>query len=320
MGADWLKFRVPPDADLQEVRRTAQFVSEFYPHGNWIGDPPADYDDVTCCGWKDPDLQQRWQDAYDRLWSVLEFPGSRDESWYDQVGLTDPPGMNIRVAFSGEEPVAPALEEIDRCRVYVISDNAVFPIEWRDEAYRIILPDELPGEYTRWCEYIGQVGAGDWEQYLHELYLFERLQDPHQLQELEGLEWAAAESLSLPNAWCRKERLFPVRDEVLASDIVERLQAMLARFPQPEFDQGRRNQRVLPEQLELESEYHQLRAEGTELIRNWNRCVPQKWKRQYPERVDYESFAGNASCVWLDAFFEWCESLIEEQYGLFLWA
>jgi hypothetical protein len=314
MGADWIKFRVREDADAAEVRDLAAFVSEQYPHGRWIVTPSPFSDDERTRG--------RWRKALERLEDLLVFPRGRLDAvdYWDYTTLTDPPGSTVEVVFEGRPRVVPSVDDLDKCRVYVISCNPVFPIEWRDEAHRIILPTELPAYYDKWRTHIAEVRAGLWQQYLHELYLFDRVRDEHQYEQFEDLAWSANESLTRANAWCHKERLAPIRDRILQFNAVGSLQAMRAAITWPRFDESIRAVAVTTEQLQKEAEYWELRRRGTAQIMEWNGLVPQNWKLQFPSKVTYEDFIARAECSWLKGFFAWCEYLIDRGNGLFLWA
>jgi hypothetical protein len=314
MGADWLKFRIRPGADANEVRELAAFVSEQYPHGNWIVTPSSFSDDDA--------TRDRWQKALKRLESLLVFPKGclEDVDYWSCTALTATPGMNLEVALGVQERVVPQLRDVDCCRVYVISDNPVFPIEWRDEAYRIILSTELRDYYDKWRGYIQEVRAGLWRQYLHDLYLFDRVTDEHQYQEIETLVDFARDSLTRTNAWCRKEGLSPIRDRILQFNAVERLKSIREVIPRARFDDAVRAGTVTAEQQQKEARYWELRQTAAVQIKEWNRFVPQKWKVQFPVKIAFGDFLARADCNWLKSFFAWCEQLLDEEYGLFLWA
>jgi hypothetical protein len=314
MGADWLKFRIRPGADANEVREMAAFVSEQYPHGRWIVTPSSFADDDA--------TRDLWQKAVTRLESLLVFPKGclQDVDYWSYTALTDPPGMNLEVAFGDQEWVAPQLRDVDLCRVYVISHNPVFPIEWRDEAYRIILPADLRDYCDKWRGYIQEVRAGLWRQYLHDLYLFDRVTDGHQYEQVEDLVNGARTSLTRTNAWCRKEGLSPIRDRILRCNAVERLRSIRQATPRPRFADAVRAGTVTAEQQQEEAGYWELRQTAAVQIKEWNRLVPQKWKVQYPVKISFGDFLARADCSWLNGFFAWCEELVGGEYGLFLWA
>jgi hypothetical protein len=314
MGADWLKCRIRPGADLNEVRTLAAFVSEQYPHGHWIVKPSGFSDDDATLA--------RWGKARKQLERLLLFPKGYpgDVDYWSYTSLTDPPGTTLEVALLGRPRVVPGLEDIDICRVYVISCNPILPIESRDEAYRIILPNDLPEYCHRWQQYIQQVHAGQWQHYLHELYVFDRLTDEHQFQEFENLVNFARESLTRTNAWCRKERLAPVRDRILQFNVLERLKIMREGTRQPRFCDAERLQTVTAEQQQKEAQYWEIWTTGVGQIKEWNRLVPQRWKTRFPVKTTFDDFLGQANCSWLKSFFAWCEHLLAEHWGLFLWA
>jgi hypothetical protein len=314
MGADWVKFRIRPTADAGSVRRIADFVSRWYPHGHGVL-CPRDVPEFLASA----DKAQR---ARKELEAMLLLPrgGLENADYFDLRSLTDPPGNNLRTLFGTAESAVPPLSEIEVCRVYVISHNPVFPIEWRDEAYRIILPDELPTYFERWHGYIEQVTAGRWQQYLHELYLIDRLRDEHQYQEFDRLLGNAQESRARANAWCRREGLGPVRDRILAFNALQRLKAMHESIPCPVFARADFDALTSAEQFEQERCYWALRQEAAAQIKAWNRFAPKNRKVQYPCKMEFATFIACARSAWLHYFFEWCAVLIREGYGLFLWA
>jgi hypothetical protein len=314
MGADWIKFRVRSDADAAEVRELVAFVNEQYPHGRWIVTPLSFADDDA--------TRSRWMKAFGRLQTLLVFPRGDlpDSDYWTYTALTDSPGMNVEVAFGSQASVVPQLADVDICRVYVISHNPVFPIEWRDEAYRVILPAEFPGFLSKWREYIDEVHAGQWQQYLHELYLYDRLTDEHQYQEFENLVNFATESSTRANAWCHKEGLSPIRDSILRFNVFEQLKALREATTWPRFSDAMRTGAVTTEHLRKEARYLELRQSGTVQIKEWSRLVPQKWKVQFPAKLSFDDFLGHAESDWVKGFFAWCEWLLDGEYGLFLWA
>ena len=309
MGADWVKFKVRPDADLQDVCDLATFVSEQYPHGRWIV-PPAGLatDEAT---------RERWQRAVECLESQLIF-AKGELDYFSHTALTDPPGNNLDVVFGGEKRIAPQLHDVDACRVYVISHNPVFPTEWRDEAYRIILPTELLHYYNKWRVYIEEVRTGSWRSYLHDLYLFDRVTDEHQQEQFEDLVRFARGSITRTNAWCRKEGLAGIRERILEFNAFERLKRIREATPRPRFDQAVRDNPVTTEQAQTGAAYWELRETAAGQIKDWNRLVPRKWKVQFPVKTAFSDFLSGADCAWLKNFFAWCEALLDEEYGLYL--
>jgi len=311
MGADWVRFKVQPGADQQELRELASFVSKQYPHERWIVKPS--------CFAEDEATRAQWQQSVKRLESQLLFPKG-DLDYWSHTELTDPPGMNLEVALCGQERIAPKLSDVDSCRVYVISHNPVFPIEWRDEAYRIILPDELRYFYDKWRGYIEDLRAGLWRKFVHDLYLFDRVTDEHQQQQFENLVDLARASLTRTNAWCHKEGIPTIRERILQFSAVDRLKSIREATPRPRFEDAVRAQPETSEQLQKQAAYWDLRQATAIQIREWNRLVPQKWKVRFPVKIAFGDFLADADSTWLKSFFTWCEELLDKQYGLYLWA
>lgn len=311
MGADWVKFKIQPDADLQEVGELAAFVSEQHPHSHRSFRPSGFCEDEV--------TREKWRQSVERLESQLVFPKGELDYW-DHTALTDPPGFDFEVAFGGKERIAPELYDVDACRVYVVSHNPVFPIEWRDEAYRIILPSELRCYYDKWRTYIEEVQNGAWRSYLYDLFLWDRITDEYQQQEFEDLLYCAKESFALTNAWCRKKSLSAVRDRIIEFNAPERLKSMREAIPCPRIEDALRDDSVTAKQQQKEAAYWELRQTAVAQIRDWNRLVPQNRKVGYPETKTFDDVLARADCTWLKSFFAWCETLLQREYGLYLWA
>jgi hypothetical protein len=308
MGASWVKFKVRADADPAQIRKLAAFIRQQYPLGTWL-DPPADFS---------MDEAKRVGNAIRQLERMLVFPKEEipNAGYWDFTELTDPPGSGLTGVVYPSKAV-PGLDELDQCRVDVISNNPIFPIEWRDEAYRIILPEDLTNFLHKWRIYLKQVRGGHWQQYLHELYLYDRVSDDHQSEKFETLARFAVDSLSCSNAWCRKEQFGSIRDRILQFNPVERIKKIRQTVVRPKYDEARLERSVSPQQLQKEEEYWDLRQKGALLIQEWNRLVPKKRKVQYPIKETFDDFLANAESNWLKNFFAWCEFLIGERYGLF---
>jgi len=309
MGADWLKFKVRSTADMAEVRDRVAFINENYPHGYWTV-PRSSPSDANTSG-------DRWQRLFAELRQLLVFP--KERNYFDYVALTDPPGSSLRGFLEGEPRANPSPPELECCRIYVISHNSVFPIEWRDEAYRIILPDELCGYVEKWTRYAEEVRSGRWRSYLHDLYLFDRLKDQHQFEQLEDLDRFARESLTRSNAWCQKTRLTPVREEILRSNLYEQLKALRSLLTTPRYDESLIDVAITSEQLDRERQFEEVRQAAAIQIREWNRRVPTNWKLQFPTKQTFENFLKQADSRWLASFLTWCHDLIDDDCGLFLW-
>ena len=308
MGADWLKFKIRKDANLKEVRQLAAFLNEHPFHSHSVVTPPPTWDEA---------IAARWKKTHQELQNLLEFPRDREQAGYwDFTMLTDPPGVQL-----GRPPgMPPQVGELEICRVYVLSHNPLFPVEWREEAYRIILPTELPAYISKWRTYIEQVLAGQWPSYLHALYLYDRVHDVHQHQEFANLLRWAEESQTRRSAWCRKEQLVSVRELILQFNALAQLQAMRAAIPWPKFDEAKPGKKISKQQQAQEEEYWKLFGRAAEQIREWNRFVPQNRKAQFPNKLTYDNYLGHASSSWLRNFFAWCRHLADQKYGLFLWA
>lgn len=60
----------------------------------------------------------------------------------------------------------------DSHRVGAVGAWEILPVEWRLDAYRTILPDELPGQLKKWMDYRTAVIDGSFRGYLEETLLY----------------------------------------------------------------------------------------------------------------------------------------------------
>ncbi len=300
MGADWVKFRIPHDADVEEMRASAAFVSAQYDHGYCLH-PDFRDDEAT---------RIQFKNEFDKLRGSLEFPLGSELDYWAHNNLADPLRLDPGQGF----------DVFDACRVYVISNNHVFPLEWRDASYRTILPDELGEQVERWKRWIDEIRGGKWKHFLHELFLYDRLSDEYQREQLENLLSNARESLNRTNAWCHKEKLELPRERILRAELITQITAMRNEIDVPRFSNADCSRQPSQEQFDREERLFRYQQSAAEQIRDWNRCVPSKWKLRFPHRPTFDEFIAKAKDPWLQSFFSWCDSLTASGHGLFLWA
>ena len=95
------------------------------------------------------------------------------------------------------------LFKLDSHRVSVIAQEELFPIEWRIDAERTILPWDLPEQLSAWQGYRDEVGRGMHQAYLRELYIYVQI---HGLVtvEVENLTSVVRSSLTATGSWARR--------------------------------------------------------------------------------------------------------------------
>jgi hypothetical protein len=138
-------------------------------------------------------------------------------------------------------------------------------------------------------------------------------------EKLEDLVWVAEESLERTNVWAQREEFIRIRDEIIETNLLARLEAMQAATPIPSYDVSKKEVPVSQDVLDKEREYWALRDCSGGQIKQWNRRVPQRRKVRYPAKITFEEFFEAHQYPWLENFFAWCEYLMAEQCGLLLW-
>ena len=131
MGQDWYRVRVKIGVDQLELR---QLVSR----------QARAFRALYCTGTGVASVLQEYRNADSELRQSLEFP-----EWDANTGVALDDSA-LRVCF----------------RTYPVTRNPVFPPEWRSEAMRTILPDELPGQLAAWRQWLSEVKAGQHRHYL----------------------------------------------------------------------------------------------------------------------------------------------------------
>lgn len=157
MGIEWMPMLVRSDAPLDRVEQLIEqqatlFLATYlnYNHLKEIRDDDLKYaEDLS---YREVILEQQYRTCCQELESFLILDGS------------------------------------DYVRVYGITSNALFPPEWRIEAYRSFLSADLRKQLDQWQSYVDAVQQGGYQAYLFELYLY-RL------------------SLRLHRAWCQVHQM-----------------------------------------------------------------------------------------------------------------
>jgi hypothetical protein len=141
-------------------------------------------------------------------------------------------GLDPRIQFSEEElerirlaylELGPLHRRLlfkrESHRVSVISSEVLFPIEWRIEAERTILPWELGNQLTEWKSYREDVEQGRHCPFLRQLYLYACL---HELVTVDLANFIplVQHSLTATGSWAKRPEVVACRDEVLAAPIL----------------------------------------------------------------------------------------------------
>ena len=294
MGVDWIKFKLKSDVNLQQVRMWVERQSQNFAFSfGYLDRIEGANDDLFSLPPEEEAIKRNmYREACDRLEELIDFPNS-DEAW------------------DGESLERPLM------RVYPITQNCIFPLEWRNAAYTTILPLDLPRYIAKWKNYLEDVKRGKYRNYLYQLFLFEDYYSPGSLSwktALEDFDYWLEESYNRDNAWTKKEKFLKTREEVVARKIPN-----VPEIETPVFDPSSADR---PLELEIQAKYDryiEVISIANENIQKWNRCLTSKWRIRLPEFYNFEDYlqAGLES-DWLHEFFEWCDRLIEEEYGLYL--
>lgn len=185
MGQDWVQARLLPGAPLAEVARLVreQAKASFDLRGSW--ESHSDFKDEAP-PLDDADANQRFVECFHGLLQFVE-PNDRPE---------------------GDGP-----REVRR--TYAVTRNRVFPPEWRTEAMRSFLPDDLRDHLKMWRAYVDEVRRGLHRGYLRELLIHEK--SLHVVSYWRELQVLATRARDRTNHWARKPAVIDVRERILAT-------------------------------------------------------------------------------------------------------
>lgn len=281
MGTDWVKAKVNKKDDISTIKTWIQRQARNFPR-NALQEAERQLLFSTSHKMEEQtsDSMKIYCEASQQLTTFLTFPNSSDKQPY------------VRIA--------------------VITSNQLLPIEWKLEAYRTILPEELPVLLHTWKTYLHDIRKGAFQNYIHELFLYHDMLECR--RSVEMLKSHISTSFTLDNAWAKKKIFLQIRDNIIQQGI-----PALSPYPLPAFDKRTHAKAVTTVTLQTYHRYREKKYLINEYIRQWNRCVASKWKIPHLPDVTIEECKNhfiNNTC--LLKFFEWCEILIEEKYGLYL--
>jgi hypothetical protein len=107
----------------------------------------------------------------------------------------------------------------DSHRVSVISSEVLFPIEWRVDAERSILPWELSDLLAKWQSYREEVRLGGHRPFLQQLYIYASLHDLVTI-DLANLLSVVPHSLTVAGSWANRPEVVACRDAILAAPLL----------------------------------------------------------------------------------------------------
>lgn len=196
-------------------------------------------------------------------------------------------------------------------RASTFTQNHVFPSEWREQARRTFLPDELPKYVEQWNNHLREIRQGYHIGYLLDWYLSE--QSYLLLNIWMQLTRAASEAHERTNSWAlhlkETDILERILDEKVKPDTFAQPQWKSAELHKTNVDYGADDRYV----------YVQMKTnELKTLIREWNRRVPSNQKVQL-HRYDFEEFLSWAESGDLDELMDWLQHCTTLKAGMYYW-
>jgi hypothetical protein len=197
--------------------------------------------------------------------------------------------------------------------VYAITDEELFPLEWRMDAYRTFPPWELPGQVETWQAYRAQVARGGHRASLLRLLLY--LRSNALADYFRGsLIGAAERSLAATSSWARQPEFGAIRDRILTTPCPEVLAPPVW---QELADQPLWHAPAADGQFqELRNRYEQV----AELAKTWNATVQRGNRRvelplPFPDLEEWiaRRFADDRYA----RFLTWLEPWVRGGYGLY---
>lgn len=137
-----------------------------------------------------------------------------------RIQFPDTERERIRQAYLEPGPLYPKLLfKQESHRVSVISSEELYPIEWRIDAERTILPSELGEQLAEWQNYREEVKKGGHRPFLQNLYVYVRL---HELVtvDLANLISVMQQSRATTGSWATRPEVVACRDQLLGEPLL----------------------------------------------------------------------------------------------------
>ncbi|GLY79229.1 hypothetical protein [Actinoallomurus iriomotensis] len=296
MGVDWYRMRIRGGADRDELHRLIHEQAELaWPvHFHLAGPPerpeqPGWWDDEGFPGRIQPggDTRQRYGRVVAALDERLHVAGT--DSWSKDIDWDGFPG-SWRFSALGLHPLLPP--------------------EWRADALRTWLPEELPRQ--RWSEHLEAVRSGRHRPYLLARYLHDvSARVRHGWDVLVGTAEATRERT---NAWASKPALVELREHLAA------LPEPAVR-PAPRWSEWKdRHGEADPARAPAYEEIHRADELRVRLTRVLDANLPGNRKiRHYQPIPSFQEFLAEADDPWRSGLLQWIERCCEEEQGVFLW-
>lgn len=297
MGIDWCRMRIRAGADRDELHRLVREQAELaWPVHFHLAGPP------------EPSEEPGW-------WGDEGFPGRVEPSGdtrqrYGRVVAAIEERLHVAGLDSWREDVD--WDEFPGCwRFSALGLHPLLPPEWRADALRTWLPEELPGRRQRWSSHLETVRSGR-----HRPYLLARYLHDVSAQVRHGWEVlikTAAATEERTNAWASRPALVELRTHLAA------LPAPVVQ-PAPRWSEWKhRHGEVDPDQVPAYAEVHRASELRVRLTRALDAKLPANRKiRDYDPIPSFQEFIAEADDPWRSGLFQWIERCCEEGQGVFL--
>jgi hypothetical protein len=282
MGDDWCRMHIVGNARNELVRLIHEGAQAFQRWGAGLSD-----------------------DLHPLLQNQAESDGERESARRQWLAANEALNRLVEVESHNENTAVPSCH-----RMSPIGRNDVFPAEWRIEAYRAYLPEEVLDKLKQWQGYISDVKAGAYRGYLFEWYLYATSTGVYDF--CTTLRCAAEEARERDNNWAMRLKSTAVIDRIEDSSLKPPV------YPAPRWVEWKdRGGHVRHEQDER---YAQLEDTITRLLtlqREWNRQVPSNQKLTFKLRT-FETYLNQAHWDHLDSLFNWLTQCMRDGMGLYL--
>lgn len=304
MGADWVPARPlpgvrPADAAalFAEHTRLARAAEESEPGG--------------------PDhaaAQTAFEEADDRLLEAVELAVSSDVSGNGEAAVTSGGAEECGSAEQGDFAggIGGSTSDVSgnnhrrTFRVAAVAESPVLPPRWRREAWGSLTPEEAARSVDRWRTWTDWVGEGRIPHYTAAMRTRER--GRVLLQEWDRATELAESTRGLPHPWAGSERLARAREALPGLEPPLFVPAEARPPERPEDD------RPEPNEFWLRPEVDAFARNLAEACREYDRCVPRRWRAGAPPR---EPEPGDDP--WLAEFLDWAQPFTDDGWGLYLW-
>ena len=290
MGINWCRMSPKPDTDRGELLRLIEqqaIAFQGMPY-YWATDPvetPDSYHENT---------RRQYEEQYLASSRALE-------------GLLEFPHCDPDTGTANDDPTLdPSM------RVYPITHNTIFPPQWRLQAHRTFLPEQLPGQIAIWKNWITDISEGCHRHYLLDLYLHETTM--RLATHCQDLQSVAEGSLSKTAKWVATPDLVAVRKRIASFPIP-------TIYPAPVVTPLASSEQTI--NLDEHSRYQFVCSQMDDLIsltRSWDRRAKDDWKvRYYQDHYQtFQQYLDQYQDEWLRSFFTWADTCCSKGFGLFL--